>query len=257
MCVREDCQENPRDQDSFQQMGNIKDLPDDVLGLILSRLFVPDLLTALRVNRWFHEVMETTWFWKSTYLQRFGANPSPTIALGGEGGEGFKKACLDKTVAKKSAALECHIIWADVGYYWKMVKDVASEYGRVAELGNVCWFEVNANFERIPRGVYRITWRVRFKDALLHLFSDLKMVARAVPQEAEEAESGEGWTIQDAFDYHKYRKKNRREKVWTELSHPSLLVVKFPLARVQVRLFDHSNSWKSGIKLDWCKLSYE
>ncbi|CAN1811517.1 Putative F-box protein PP2-B12 [Linum perenne] len=64
--------------------------------------------------------------------------------------DGRKSFSLDKLTGKKCfmiSARELRIVWGDTPFYWRWASDPNSRFGEVAELVNVCWFEIGAKIQ--------------------------------------------------------------------------------------------------------------
>ncbi|KAG0046277.1 hypothetical protein BGZ83_008535 [Gryganskiella cystojenkinii] len=151
--------------------------------------------------------------------------------------------------------------------YWRMVGSSASQFGKLAQLDSVWWMDVAATFASVPKGRYKVQWRLQVKSEAPVVGSEFRVVLF----DRWDPETG----INSGLQSMKFKPKSMHEFTqqtdslitktdrqpfrrlfkgsFTILELPGELVIDEEYSGVYVQIRNH-DGWKSGLSIDFVRL---
>ncbi|XP_006291389.2 F-box protein PP2-B1 [Capsella rubella] len=133
-------------------------LPEDCISKVISHTSPRDACVAASVSKAVKSAAQSDLVWETFLPMEYSSLvPQPAthsskkeifISLAHDSvlsEDGKKSFWLDKTSGKKCymlAAMDLTIIWGDSPAYWQWITVPESKFEKVAELRNVCWFDI-------------------------------------------------------------------------------------------------------------------
>ncbi|CDS08030.1 hypothetical protein LRAMOSA01979 [Lichtheimia ramosa] len=129
--------------------------------------------------------------------------------------------------------------------FWRVVGTRESKYGAIAKLYSICMLDIRGKVEGVPKGQYRIQWRMRF--TLSAQWNESLDFTAHVGNEAKPA-----LTYTTPADF--YSRQDILTNTWIRITLPFDLFINHRYDTVTLVHGKRTNFWKSGIEIDWARL---
>ncbi|KAH6579559.1 hypothetical protein BASA61_010149 [Batrachochytrium salamandrivorans] len=180
--------------------------------------------------------------WETMLVSRFGKEHLPKDRL----------QCKDVYQGLRKHALRLGprnlaIAWMEDSQYWKTEVDPTASFGEVAELRQVCWFNVHGIFHGVPRGSYFPVIRFKTGRAIGQL-ATVKATFKVESIDTSSAPDHASLECSKQFTVHK------NVTQWSDFVLPLIHVGDWVNAdayhEVSFAFIGHDGQWKSSLKID-------
>jgi len=228
------------------------------LYLNIVRFLLPrDIAQVSLASRNMAAICNDESLWKDLFVRRFGTEQLEAVTTA-ETPTTFKEQYKEKSPLCITAKM-LNIIWMN-NHYWTLEDAPELSSGTAATLSSVCWFDVSGLLRAVPRGKYKVSWRLLFSEGAYGLES-LEFIATVQTDDpvitgipvSSTSHSSISAKPRDTWV------QTLKGKGWIEYQIPDVLDVDIEHSTlefldVSLVIKDHSNSWKSGMKVDGVRL---
>ncbi|KAG0221796.1 hypothetical protein BGX31_009559 [Mortierella sp. GBA43] len=150
--------------------------------------------------------------------------------------------------------------------YWRMIDSGSSTFGRIAQLQSVWWMDVAAVFYGVPKGRYKIQWRLKvtsdapiintdFRARFFEKHEDRSAFTTKPDAVLFKPKNIQAFREQTDSDGSKANRKPFRKMFqgFTILELPDILTVEEDFQNVHTQIFNE-DGWKSGLCVDFARL---
>lgn len=228
----------------------LQSLPIEVLHTICYFLTGPDITNLSKCNQALWVVLQDESLWAQLTCDRFPSSYTSTRTEQHQKHDNtlqklsWQDIYMSKDSLCISAVNDMSITNARLPF-WRVVGTRESKYGAIAKLYSICMLDIRGKVEGVPKGQYRIQWRMRF--TLSAQWNESLDFTAHVGNEAKPA-----LTYTTPADF--YSRQDILTNTWIRITLPFDLFINHRYDTVTLVHGKRTNFWKSGIEIDWARL---